>query len=38
MFVDIEKAKQTGRARFGEMIAHLRADPTTRILLIEKSE
>jgi DNA invertase Pin-like site-specific DNA recombinase len=29
-YVDVETAKQTGRAAFGEMVAYLRAHPGTR--------
>ena len=37
-FVDVETAKQTGRAAFGEMIAYLKAHPTVRVLLVEKTD
>jgi site-specific DNA recombinase len=37
-YVDVETAKQTGRASFGEMIARLRADPAIRVLLVEKTD
>jgi site-specific DNA recombinase len=37
-YVDVETAKQTGRAAFGEMIAHLKAQPSIRILLVEKTD
>ena len=37
-YVDVETAKQTGRAAFGQMIAYLRARPTIRILLVEKTD
>ena len=37
-FVDIETAKQAGRGGFGEMIAFLKADPTCRTILVEKTD
>src|SRR5215468_3035007 len=37
-YVDVETAKQTGRAAFGEMIAHRKAQPSIRILLVEKTD
>jgi site-specific DNA recombinase len=37
-FVDIETARQTGRTAFGEMVAYLRAQPTVRTLLVEKTD
>ena len=37
-YVDVETAKQTGRAAFGEMIARLKAQPSIRILLVEKTD
>jgi DNA invertase Pin-like site-specific DNA recombinase len=37
-YVDVETAKQTGRASFGEMIAYLRAHPSVRVLLVEKTD
>src|SRR5437660_11560366 len=36
--VDVETAKQTGRAGFGEMVAYLRAHPAVRVLLGEQTE
>jgi DNA invertase Pin-like site-specific DNA recombinase len=36
--VDVETAKQTGRAGFGEMVAYLRAHPAVRVLLVEKTD
>ena len=36
--VDVETAKQTGRAAFGEMVAYLRAHPAVRVLLVEKTD
>jgi len=37
-FVDIETAKQTGRAAFGEMVAHLRKHKSVRVILVEKTD
>ena len=37
-FVDVETAKHTGRSRFGEMLAFLTANPSCRILLVEKTD
>src|SRR5713101_2754588 len=37
-FVDVETAKQAGRGQFGEMIAFLKANPTCRTLLVEKTD
>jgi site-specific DNA recombinase len=37
-YVDIETAKQTGRAAFGEMVAYLKAHPSVRVLLVEKTD
>jgi DNA invertase Pin-like site-specific DNA recombinase len=37
-YVDVETAKQTGRTAFGEMIAHLKAQPSIRVLLVEKTD
>ena len=37
-YVDVETAKRTGRASFGEMIAHLRARPAMHALLVEKTD
>ena len=36
-YVDVETAKQTGRAAFGEMVAYLKAHPAVRVLLVEKT-
>ena len=33
-YVDVETAKQTGRAAFGEMVAYLKAYPSVRIMLV----
>jgi site-specific DNA recombinase len=35
---DVETAKQTGRAAFGEMVAYLMAHPSIRVLLVEKTD
>ncbi len=37
-FVDIETAKQTGRANFGEMVRYLKAHPQIRVVLVEKTD
>jgi site-specific DNA recombinase len=37
-YVDVETAKQTGRAAFGEMIGYLKAHPSIRVLLVEKTD
>jgi Resolvase, N terminal domain len=37
-YVDVETAKKIGRTAFGEMIAHLKAQPSVRILLVEKTD
>jgi site-specific DNA recombinase len=37
-FVDIETAKQTGRAGFGEMLAFLRLNPDCTTILVEKTD
>ena len=37
-FVDVETAKQTGRVDFGQMLAFLKADPTCRTILVEKTD
>src|SRR5437016_1817729 len=37
-YVDVETAKQTGRTAFGEMIGHLKARRSIRILLVEKTD
>jgi site-specific DNA recombinase len=37
-FVDVETAKQTGRAAFGEMVAYLKAHPLVRVMLVEKTD
>ena len=37
-YIDVETAKQTGRAAFGEMIAYLKAHPSVRVMLVEKTD
>jgi site-specific DNA recombinase len=37
-YVDVETAKQTGRAAFGEMVAYLKAHPLVRLMLVEKTD
>jgi site-specific DNA recombinase len=37
-YVDVETAKKTGRAAFGEMIAYLKAHPAVRVMLVEKTD
>ena len=37
-YVDVETAKQTGRATFGEMVAYLKAHPAVRVMLVEKTD
>src|SRR5712675_1161963 len=37
-YVDVETAKQTGRAAFGEMVAYLKAHSSIRVMLIEKTD
>src|SRR5262245_26956945 len=37
-YVDVETAKQTGRAAFGEMIAYFKARPSVRVMLVEKTD
>ena len=32
-YVDVETAKQTGRAAFGEMVSYLKAHPSVRMML-----
>ena len=36
-YVDVETAKQTGRAAFGEMVAYLKAHPSVRVMLVEST-
>jgi site-specific DNA recombinase len=37
-YVDVETAKQTGRAAFGELVAYLKTHPSNRVLLVEKTD
>ena len=37
-YIDVETAKQTGRAAFGEMVAYLKAHPSVRVMLAEKTD
>lgn len=37
-FVDVETAKQAGRASFGEMIRVLQENPSCRTILVEKTD
>src|ERR1700681_4234747 len=37
-FIDIETAKQAGRGGFGEMLAFLKAEPSCRTILVEKTD
>ena len=37
-YVDVETAKQSGRASFGAMLAYLKAHPSVRVLLVEKTD
>jgi Resolvase, N terminal domain len=37
-FVDVETAKYSGRGGFGEVIAALKADPSCRTILVEKTD
>ena len=37
-YVDVETAKQAGRAAFGEMVAYLKSHPAVRVLLVEKTD
>jgi DNA invertase Pin-like site-specific DNA recombinase len=37
-YVDVETAKQTGRAAFGEMVTYLKAHPSIRVMLVEKTD
>ena len=37
-YVDVETAKQTGRAAFGEMLDYLKKHPAIRIMLVEKTD
>jgi DNA invertase Pin-like site-specific DNA recombinase len=37
-YVDVETAKQTGRTAFGEMVLYLKAHPSVRVMLVEKTD
>jgi site-specific DNA recombinase len=37
-FIDVETAKQSGRASFSEMIGYLKTHPQVRIVLVEKTD
>src|ERR1700691_2548490 len=37
-YIDVETAKQTGRAAFGEMVAYLKAHPAVRVMLVDKTD
>ena len=37
-YIDVETAKQTGRVAFGEMVAYLKAHPSVRVMLVEKTD
>jgi len=37
-YVDVETAKQTGRAAFGEMVGYLKRHPEIRVMLVEKTD
>jgi DNA invertase Pin-like site-specific DNA recombinase len=37
-YLDVETAKQVGRAAFGEMVAYLKAHPAIRVMLVEKTD
>jgi site-specific DNA recombinase len=37
-YVDVETAKQTGRAAFGEMVGYLKSHPSVRVMLVEKTD
>jgi site-specific DNA recombinase len=37
-YVDVETAKQTGRAAFSEMVTYLKAHPSVRVMLVEKTD
>src|SRR5262245_60605063 len=37
-YVDVETAKQAGRATFGEMVVYLKAHPAVRVMLAEKTD
>src|SRR3954464_12605740 len=37
-YLDIETAKQAGRAAFDAMVAYLKAHPSIRVMLVEKTD
>ena len=37
-FTDVETAKQAGRSGFGDMLAFLKANPTCRTIVVEKTD
>ena len=37
-YIDVETAKQTGRAAFGEMVAYLKVHSSVRVMLVEKTD
>ena len=37
-YVDVETAKQAGRPAFGVMVAYLKAHPSVRVMLVEKTD
>src|SRR5258705_5460631 len=37
-YIDIETAKQAGRAAFGEMVVYLKAHSSVRVMLVEKTD
>ena len=37
-YIDVETAKQTGRVAFGEMVVYLKAHPSVRVMLVEKTD
>ena len=37
-YVDVETAKQTGRAAFNEMVTYFKAHPSVRVILVEKTD
>jgi site-specific DNA recombinase len=37
-YIDVETAKQAGRAAFGEMVAYLKAHRSVRVMLVEKTD
>jgi DNA invertase Pin-like site-specific DNA recombinase len=37
-YVDVETAKQAGRTAFSEMVAYIRAHPSVRVMLVEKTD